>query len=177
MRRFRMKWFRTFIALAVMGLWVTTGMAQVAFDFEDEALGTQGFADNGWGPALTSVAWAADPTGMSTGVLALGIDGSKDKGVIQVDGWDPGEADVISFMLYLPAGFPDGINFSLWGQDNQNWGWCEGNVYVSTDLPKDTWVPISFLIQYKSIVQANFNPYGDNKFGKAGLQIYLGTNG
>ena len=166
------------VALMIFCLsFYSAAFSQVAIDFEDEALGTQGFADNGWGTAFTSVAWAADPSGMSTGTMALACDGTQSKGVIQINNWDPQGAAVISFDVYLPVDFPDGASLSFWAQDNSSWSHTTSTGINGSALPKETWVPINFDIKQLAAINENFNPYDGTIFGKAGMQVYFGSSG
>ncbi len=148
---------------------VPAAQAQVIADFETEALGTAGFADNGWGAALTSVARVADPTGAGGFVLALEYNGTA--GVIEKGNYDPKNGHVISYHFYLPADFPDDGVIQFWGQDNANWSHTTEN-YNGVDLPKETWVSLNFHIKGLNLKSpATFNPYSPNLFGKWGVQI------
>jgi hypothetical protein len=147
----------------------TASQAQVIADFETEALGTGGFADNGWGTALTSVARIADPTGASGFVLALNYNGTA--GVIEKGNTDPKAGHVISFHFYLPADFPDDGIVQFWGQDNSHWSHTTEN-YTGASLPKGKWVSVNFHIKGLSLKNpSTFNPYSPNLFGKWGVQI------
>jgi hypothetical protein len=146
--------------------------AQVIADFETEALGTGGFADNGWGTALTSVTRIADPTGASGFVLALAYSGTA--GVIEKDNYDPKNGHVISFHFHLPADFPDDGIVQFWGQDNANWSHTTEN-YTGASLAKGKWVSVNFHIKGLSLKNASFNPYSPHMFGKFGVQISTST--
>ena len=75
--------------------------AQVIVDFEVAASGTQGFANPSWGAATTGVERIADPTGRSTGVLAVSYDGSLgDRGNVEKPDFSPKNAHVLSIMAY-----------------------------------------------------------------------------
>jgi hypothetical protein len=148
---------------------VPAAQAQVIADFETEALGTGGFADNGWGTALTSVSRVADPTGASGFVLGLEYNGTA--GVIEKGNTDPKNGHVISAHFYLPADFPDDGVIQFWGQDNANWSHTTEN-YNGVDLPKGKWVSLNFHIKGLNLKSpSTFNPYSPNQFGKWGVQI------
>jgi len=151
--------------------------AQVIADFEVPALGTQGFADNGWGPCLTGVNRIADPTGRSAGVLSIGFDYTKGaegnrRGTLEKTNFSPKNAHVLSLMIYLPASFPDGGEIQFFAQDNSKWAHTT-EVYKGSDLPKEKWVVINFHIMSLHLANpSNFNPYPPNQFGKFGLDIW-----
>jgi hypothetical protein len=152
-------------------IFVGLAHAQVFVDFETEALGTDGFADNGWGTGLTAVERIADPTGVSDGVLSLGCNASG-SGVIQKDNVSTNNAEVISFKIYLPADFPDSASVTFWSQDNATWSGFPSSTYYGIDLPKETWVALNFDLLELDISEAEvFEPYPPNKMGKLGIQI------
>ncbi|MDZ7260939.1 MAG: T9SS type A sorting domain-containing protein [candidate division KSB1 bacterium] len=149
--------------------------AQVIADFEVEALGTQGFADNGWGKGLTGVNRIADPTGRSAGVLAVGFDGSlcppEDvRGDFEKMLFSPKKAHIISIMVYLPSNFPDEGSIEFFGQDNSHWSHTTQS-YAGKDLPKQKWIALNFYLYSRFLTNPNFNPYDPNMFGRWGVQI------
>lgn len=161
------------VLLIIICLFILTGWvkAQVLADFEKD---TNGFADNGWGKAFTSVQKVADPSGKSTGVLELSYDGSKgDKGDIQADNIDVKNAQLITFFVWLPVGMPDGMAIKTWGQDGKNWIW-QDNFYDVKNIPKGVWYPLNFYIKQSNIKDAKFDVYA-SKLGKMGLEVAVGN--
>ncbi len=154
----------------------TPVLGQVIADFEDAD--RQGFFDNGWGTGFISIEVVEDPTGESSGVLALNSDASQgEKGVIQKDNIDPMGAEVLQIDVYLPADFPDGAQISLWGQDGVNMDGWNASEYPASELEKETWVTLDFKMQ--QLHEANpgvFNPYDGNMLGKLGVQVYFGAD-
>jgi hypothetical protein len=132
--------------------------AQVIADFEVAGLGTAGFADNGWGTALTGgVARIADPTGVSGFVLGLNYNGTR--GVIQKDSYSPKNGHVISFQFYLPADFPDDATIYFWGQDRTHWSHTT-ETFTGADIPKGKWVALNFHIAGLNLAHpTTFTPY------------------
>jgi len=164
------------LIIALCFITVSAIQAQIIADFEVEAMGTQGFADNGWGAGLTGVNRIADPTGQSNGVLAVDFDASLDwRGVIEKTSFSPQNAHLISFMVHLPSNFPDSGVVELWAQDNTNWAHTT-QPYYGVDLPKESWVVLNYDIY--SIFLADpgqLNPYDPNQFGKWGVQLQAGS--
>jgi len=157
------------IGLFMLIAFAGNAWSQVIFDFEDGT--TQGYFDNGWGSGFTSVTNAADPSGQSTGCLALAYDGAGagTKGDIQVDNLDVSAAQVLMYWILLPADCPDALTIKLWAQDNVNWKWTE-QVYSSTGMPRETWYPVTFDLDAKTIASAEFD-HRNNKLGKSGIEI------
>ena len=146
--------------------------------FSDFETNDNGFYDNGWGTGFTAVQWMADPSAESAGVLALDCDAAVgEKGVIQKDNVDPEGAPMIAFYVWLPADFPDEAQLEIWGQDNANWAGWNATAIMGVNIPKETWFPIYFNMEQISVRDpATFNPFGDNKLGKLGIQVYYGSN-
>ena len=165
------------IIMVICTIWLSPVItsAQVFIDFEVEALGTEGFVDNGWGTGFSSVSWLADPTGNSVGVMALDVDiaSSGDKGVIELCcNIDALDADVISFNIYLPTSFPDSATVTIWSQDNSSWAWGALNTYYGVDLAKGVWIPLNFDMRYfNADTNFTYDPYFPNQIGKLGLEI------
>ncbi len=156
-----------FLALLFVAAWPVT--AQVIVDFEDGT--TMGFADNGWGQAFSSVVWAADPSGASTGVLALNFDGSRgDKGDIQIDNVDPKGAHLLVYWIFLPENTPDSLLLKLWAQDNKSWSWNE-QAYFVYQLAKNKWFPISFNMEANYVKDPTKFDHHTAKLGKAGVEV------
>ena len=104
------------LSLTILG----NSFAQALFEFEMDA---QGWFDNGWGGGLTDVSQVADPTGLSDGVLSVGYNiGADKKGVLEFPSTDATTGKLITYHVWLPADFPDGVDFELWIQDNASWG-------------------------------------------------------
>lgn len=145
--------------------------------FADFETNDNGFYDNGWGTGFAAVQWMADPSAQSAGVLALDCDAALGgKGVLQKDNVDPEGAPMIGFHIWLPADFPDDGQITVWGQDNAHWaGWNATDV-AGANIPKETWFPVYFNMEQISLRDPNtFYPYGGNKLGKLGLQVYFGS--
>ncbi|MCA9734554.1 MAG: T9SS type A sorting domain-containing protein [Deferribacteres bacterium] len=161
------------VLLLTLGLFVFlagTAFSQTLFDFEGDA---QGWYDNGWAGGLTSVMQAADPTGNSAGVLSVGYDiGVDKKGVLEFPSLDASSGKLITYHVWLPADFPDGVDFELWIQDNASWGWSDVGytIFKSQDIPKETWFPLSTDIVSLSLRASNVDLM-NNKIGKGGIQI------
>lgn len=159
--------------LIVFGLFIMSNFASAQYVAQFES-GTDGFADNGWGPNLVSVTQASDPTGKSSGVLKIEYDGNKgDKGCIQKDGVDALGAQVLTYYLYLPANTPDSLVVKVWGQDNANWSWTEQK-YFAKDLAKEKWYPVSFFMEQYRIKDGKFD-VKKNKIGKMGIEFSAGN--
>jgi hypothetical protein len=161
-------WFLPILCLLAF----SAAQAQVVADFDVAALGTQGFADNGWGSALNSVTREADPTGGSAGVLAVDYNGTKGtSGVIEKDSFSPKNAHVLAFSVYLPADFPDDGSLQFFAQDNSHWAHTT-ETYNGVDIPKETWITLNFHIRGLNLASpATFDPYSPNQFGKFGVAI------
>lgn len=155
--------------LLIFGIWAGNAFAQVLFDFEDGT--TQGYFDNGWGPGFKSVTWAADPSGVSKGVLALNFDGAAgQKGDLQVNNLKVDGAHMLNYWIWLPANFPDSIVIKLWAQDDKNWAWTE-QAYNGRDIPKEKWYPITFNMAAKHAAAPAKFDHIKNKLGKSGIEV------
>lgn len=161
------------LALCIL-LFAGTASSQVFIDFELEALGTNNFADNGWATGLDDVVRISDPTGRSAGVLAVamnpdaGTSGVIENGV-QLDMMG---AEVLSYMIWVPAEFPDSASVVCWAQDNATWSGFPSSTYYGIDLPKETWITINFDVKELDVSEgAGFEPYTPNKLGKYGIQF------
>jgi hypothetical protein len=144
-------------------------------DFEST---DDGFYDNGWATGFASVLQEADPTSASAGVLALECNAANGvKGIIQKDNIDPLGSTLMGMWVYLPADFPDDGQLTLWAQDNAHWAGWNATDYAGSAIPKQVWYPIYFNMEQLSIKDpATFYPYGTNKLGKMGLQVYFGSS-
>ncbi len=152
------------ILLVLAGLSFVTG--QIIANFE---AGTDGF-DIGWGNTITGVSQAADPTGMSGGALAISFDasGSEQKGAIQKLNVDASGARALTFFIYLPAGFPDGVMIKAWAQDN-DWTWFDFK-YYSQDIPKEVWFPLTFDFEAAHAQNSGFD-LSQGPLQKIGLEL------
>ncbi len=170
---------RSFLLSSLLIIVALPLSAQTVADFEVEATGTQGFADNGWGTGFVAVERQDDPTGRTDGVLALQCDQTRgEKGVVEKAEIDPMGAETISVDVYLPADFPDDAQVSLWGQDNVNWSGWNASEYLGDDMPKEEWHTLQFkMMELHNADPGTFNPYGDNILGKFGIQVYYGAGG
>jgi hypothetical protein len=160
---------------AICFMMVFVVQAQIIANFDVEGLGTQGFVDNGWGAGLTGVQRIADPTGRSAGVLAVDFDGSKDwRGVFEKPSFSPKNAHIVSFMVYLPANFPDSGVVQLFGQDNQHWAHTT-DTYYGVDLAKGKWIVVNYDIYSRYLtIPGTLDPYSPNMFGRWGVQLQAG---
>jgi hypothetical protein len=152
-------------------IWGANGFlfAQVVADFEDGT--TQGYFDNGWGSGFTDVSYLADPTGRSTGVLALTFDGTAgQKGDLQVDNLEPMGAHLLMYWIYLPADTPDSLTIKLWAQDNNTWTWKD-RAFSSGDIPNETWYPLVFDMEAFYAADPSTFDHHANKLGKSGVEI------
>ena len=155
-----------FLSLTILG----SAFTQTLFNFEVDA---QGWFDNGWAGGLTGVTQAVDPTGLSTGVLEVGYDiGADKKGVLEYPSTDATTGKLITYHVWLPADFPDGVDFELWIQDNASWGWSDAGytIFKSQDIPKETWFPLTTDIVALSLKATNVDLM-NNKIGKGGIQL------
>jgi hypothetical protein len=133
--------------------------------------GTDGFYDNRWGSGFTSVDRAADPTGLSAGVLAVTFSGAAgDKGDFEVDNVDASEYQVVTFFVYLPADIPDSIQFKLFAQDNKNWAWTEVS-WFAYQIPKGVWYPLDYDMEAMRVNPAINFDHKANKLGRLGMEI------
>lgn len=145
------------VLLFVVSLLFVAGWAkaQVIADFETDA---GGFSNTNWAPMVTSVARAADPTGKSSGVLSVGIDGTlADHGAIVKSGVAVGSAQVITYYVYLPADIPDDFDCQIWGQpQGGNWPWTQQDYYAK-DIPKGVWYPLSYYANQQALNNPDVN--------------------
>ncbi len=156
-----------------------TGVKWVLADFENEAAGTQSFANNGWGAGLTNVAWAADPTTTSAGVLNTDWDfnfsgvkkGSFEHGNINL-GWAEGDtgATEITVDVWLPAEIPQQASqLSIFYRDHSTWTWNEDKFSISDSTVKPgEWNTINFEVKAK-VLGGTIDPFAG---GSLGLQLY-----
>lgn len=152
--------------LAVLICLTGSALSQVIADFEED-LG--GFYDANWGPGVTSIAQVSDPTGESGGVMQVDLTCAKDA-IVNADGINPGDANVITFFVHLPAEMPDSLLFQVFAQDDANWGWVTYD-YNTGDIPREVWYPISFDMEAATVdTNKNFSSEGNN-LGKTGIQI------
>lgn len=154
------------LSLLFLLLGLSLVMGQVVADFE---AGTDGF-DIGWGNTISGVSQAADPTGMSGSALAISFDasGSEQKGAIQKLNVDVGPAKVITFFVYLPADFPDGVLIKAWAQDN-DWTWFDFK-YYSQNIPKEVWFPLHFDLEQAYVLNNSFD-VSEGPLQKIGLEL------
>jgi len=159
-----------------------TGKKWVMADFENEAGGTQGFSNNGWGPALTNVVWAADPTSTTAGVMKtdwdfnLGTKGSLEHGNINLvwTGEDSVVTDTgateIAVDVWLPLDVPQtSSQLSIFYRDHDTWTWNEDKFSISDSTVKPgEWNTISFDVKSK-VIGETINPLAG---GSLGFQLY-----
>ena len=152
-------------------------LAQVLTDFES---GNGGWARNPYrGEGVVTATVVADPTPRGEGnVLEIAYDGTAagttGSGQIQVDSYDFKSADIITFWVYVPAGFPDAAEIKPIGQDG--WCWCDAanQTYKGVDIPKDTWYPLNYNIREVALAKpGSFSPYASgNYLAKLQLAVY-----
>ncbi len=114
----------------------------VVGSWEKASAGTQGFANNGWGAALVSVAQGADPSARTSGVLVTTWDfskaldtskkGSFDNANINL-GWTVGDtgATAITMDVWVPADAPLGAQISIFAMDHNQWVWTEQSFFLN----------------------------------------------
>ena len=141
--------------------------AQVIADFEAT---DDGFSV-GWGNTLTSVSQAADPTGVSSGVLALNFDasGSEQKGAIQKTNVDASLARTLTFYLWVPADAPDSILVKVWAQD-QSWTWADYK-YYTVDIPRESWFPLHFDLEAMKVLKNGDFDVAEGALQKIGIEL------
>ena len=154
----------------------------VMADFENEELGTAGFA-KGWGNAFVDLYWFPDPTERSAGVMEFEVDFNEDiKAAFQRDGidlqWTADDTGAIafSFDIYLSEDFPPGGIIKIWAQDRANWTWVDYKYNINgaggEEVPVEEWATITFDILD---AMAN-NPGFDVTAGiKCGVELYDDT--
>ncbi|MCK5077895.1 MAG: hypothetical protein KAR38_16045, partial [Calditrichia bacterium] len=160
---------------------IETGAEWVFADFENEAGGTQGFVNVTWNAGITNFTWAADPTGVSEGVLQSDWDFSIDlKDYIENNNVNLGWADTagvdtgataITVDVYLPEGFPmdHTMQISVVVRDHDTYDWIEDVYVVNPDtFTAGDWTTVSFDL-LSHIEAEDINPFmGAN----VGVQIY-----
>lgn len=155
-----------------------TTITHYEIDFEDEALGTAGFKDADYGPALVSMRWKKDPTARSIGVLEtvwngkLGVKGSILKDNINI-GWSSTQPGAVAFVMdiWLPANFPKDAYVLIWMQDKTSWIWIQQPFQInSTSLKAGSWNTIFFDIKGAALANPAFNIYSEMQ---GGVQIYF----
>jgi hypothetical protein len=165
--------------LTIMGILLLNclTLAQVLTDFES---GNGGWARNPYrGEGIVTATVVADPTPRGEGnVLEIAYDGTAagttGSGQIQADSYDFKNADIITFWVYVPSGFPDGAEIKPIGQDG--WCWCDASnqTYKGADIPKDKWYPLNFNIREIALANpGSFSPYASgNYLAKLQLAVY-----
>jgi len=151
-----------------------TGKKWVQADFENESAGTSGFTDKNWGPAMDGLAWGADPTGTSTGVLTSNWtftgneSGEKDSfGKFFDLGWTESDtgATSVSIDVFVPQDFPTDLTFSFWGANDP---WIEAQFKLAdTTLAAGAWNTLVFDVIGN--VENGYDPLGSKELG---LQIF-----
>ncbi len=146
------------------------GNAQVIADFEDGGTGGFGVAWGG-GMALTN---AADPAGLSTGVLQVALNAAGGLGAMSKGGIDATGAKLGTYFVYLPAGAPDSLLLKVFAQDQSGWTWVDFKMYAK-DIPKDVWTTIHFNFETAHIGNAGFDIAEGplNRFGIEFSNAYL----
>ncbi len=175
---------KSIFGVLFVSLFWMSGMAigQVMMDFEEEALGAQGWF-HGWGDGLTAVNRIDDATW--GGVLELTYDAADGgNGALMTDpleiGWaeDVVGAHYYSFDVYIPEDFPEDALIKIWGQDVVNWNWIDykySNSGMEGGRPMNTdgWTTISF-----DVMRALETAYNDDFVPwscKGGIEAYFTT--
>ena len=131
--------------------------AQVIFDFETDNGGFTLKSDPNY-DLITSVAQASDPSGLSGGALAVTMDfnaSTGKKGNAYVAAFDPGDARVITFYVWLPSGIPDSTYIKYFAQD-KNWTYTDAQFWVSA-IPKEVWFPLQLNLEAANIKSSSFD--------------------
>jgi|GEM_PF-1649164 len=130
--------------------------------FESQALGAAGW-DGGWGSSrVGNPAWAADPSGLSTGALKLSYDASLGaagdhkaafaNGTVFVTALGD-TADSLTFDVYVPVGFPDGVYIQVFFQSRVGWAW-QADAYATANLVPGDWKTLSVEMKSRIIAQS-----------------------
>jgi hypothetical protein len=150
------------------------GKKWVYADFEKQSLGTYGFNNTGWNNAMTNIAWAADPSGQSVGVLQTDWNSTLDTKAQFVNEnldlkWtatDTG-ATAMTIDVWVPPGTPTGTQISIWATDKKSWSWTEKAYTVSdTTVKPGKWNTLVYnVLDYPAL-----DPVG---VIRAGIQVYF----
>jgi hypothetical protein len=163
--------------LLIVGFLSLAGFAnaQVVADFETPgSLGI--FVDAQWGIITDSIYQVADPTGESSGVMAISfnLQGTSGHNAIQLatpprTNFATNDAHVLSYSIYIPGeiNIPDSLTFGLWAQSSVGWEWNERYLYA-IDIPKDVWYPVYYFLLDSTLA----SPATDNNavLGDCGIQ-------
>jgi hypothetical protein len=162
---------------AILLLSAVSIYSQVIVNFEAADSGKQGFTASAADSAITAIERIADPTGRTTGVLAVTYDGSKGaRGTIQKLSFSPKNAHVISILVYLPDTIPITATLKIIGQDNVNKVDSKTQMYYAALMPKNAWVPLNFYVKGNYLADtAHFNPYSPNQLESFSVQIEAGS--
>jgi hypothetical protein len=119
--------------------------------FESQALGAASW-NSGWGSSrVGDPVWATDPSGLSVGALKMSCDASlgasgdhkaafANENISVIAGGDT--ADALTFDVYVPVGFPDGVSIQVFAQDRVVWSW-NSDTYGTSDLVPGDWKTLS----------------------------------
>ncbi len=147
---------------------------QVLANFETSA---DGFADAGFGPALSGFHQAPDPTATSAGVLVTRWNFPADSATKGAIGLKPAggipakNARFVSIWVFLPdTTMPDSLTFDVYAQDNVKYAYHDAAT-LAKDIPKKVWYPLSLDLAQAAILDPNFNLNSSNIF-QAGVQIH-----
>lgn len=115
--------------------------------FEDPVAGTQGLSDGNWGSYITGISQVADPSGVSAGVLQVGV-WAKDqrpngdpKDAVTISGVKSLSGKFFNLNIWLPAGTPDKIGIEPFMQTGDGWKW-QSVSYSTENLAKEKWVTL-----------------------------------
>jgi hypothetical protein len=163
------------IILLIVGFlfFSTLVKAQVLADFE--TAGSLGiFTDVHWGTITDTIYQAADPTGESTGAMAVHFNLTGTSGNNAIGLATPprtslatNDAHALSYSIYIPSeiNIPDSLVFGLWAQDNVAWEWNERYLYA-IDIPKGVWYPVYYFLLDSTIAGSENNAV----LGDCGIQ-------
>jgi len=116
----------------------------VLSDFE---AGLGSFENTGWGAGFVSLTAVTDPAATETdNAMELAFNGANGDNarIYWAGGITPSATDLLLFTyVYLPTGTPDGIQIE-WVSQDVNWGDEKSMGALASDIPKDTWWPITF---------------------------------
>ncbi|MCU0645115.1 MAG: hypothetical protein MUC94_12745, partial [bacterium] len=150
------------------------GKKWVYADFEKQAFGTYGFGNTGWNSAMTNIAWAADPSAQSVGVLKTDWNSVLDTKAQFVNEnldlkWtemDTG-ATAMSIDVWIPTDIPASTQISFWATDKKSWSWTEKAFTISdTTVKPGKWNTLVYnVLNFPAL-----NPVG---VIRAGVQVFF----
>ena len=137
------------------------------------------FRDEKWGDLVDSVYQTNDPTGKSNGVMAVhfNLKGKQSHNAIGSLESSKGQikannAQVLSYWIYIPSNstIPDSIQFGLWSQTTADWNSWNEEYFLSKDIPKGKWFPLSYFLADSSIKNPATDDISSHNIGDMGIQ-------